>query len=157
MRILELVADADGSVIQRQAKVAGTRMRYDARMEYSGKVYMVEFDGDSHFRDANVIYRDNLKDAAMAQAGISVVRIPYFVQLDNDTFYALFGFDCPFSIRTDFPHGFITTKMLPASFCGLGVSRFKNVLKQLPEQVVQQIDKSLDEKVKGGLPVEFVR
>jgi len=31
---------------------------------------MVGIDGDSHFRDANVIYRDSLKDAAMQQAGL---------------------------------------------------------------------------------------
>jgi hypothetical protein len=46
-----------------------------------------------------------------------------------------------------FPHGFITTKLFPASFCELGIERFKSDLYALPAQVRGTVIKSLRERV----------
>jgi hypothetical protein len=149
--ILEEWAGADN--VFTQVKLDGTRMRYDYVVERNGRKIAVEFDGDSHFRDANVIQRDRAKDLAWNGLGHKVVRIPYFVQLNTSTFLSLFGEQ--FEIDTDFPQGFVTTKILPASFCPLGYRRAQEVIKLLDVSVQEEIDRSLADKAKK-LPREFV-
>lgn len=153
-RILVLLSGAR-EVLQ-QPQVIGTRMRYDYRIMADGTPFFVEFDGDSHFRDANVVFRDRLKDMTSEKAGAKVVRIPYFVQLTTDTFKHFFGFAAPFTIETSFPHGFITSKMTPASFCMLGLDRYEKIITALPKNVSAAISSSLNKKIQSGMPKEFV-
>jgi len=131
--------------VTQQFPVIGTRMKYDAKVTIDGdKTFVVEFDGDSHFRDANVIYRDELKDKTMWSADVPVLRIPYFVQLDNETFEHFFILPFNHNIRTECKHGFTeTTKMLPASFCSLGLHRYNTIMGKLPESARQSVAKSL--------------
>lgn len=136
-----------------QVRLPGTRMSYDFEIVQNGKTVYVEFDGDQHYRDANVMYRDRLKDSSAAANGKGMVRIPYFVQLSRETFLHYFGEE--FDISTSFPHGFHTTKMLPASFCPLGISRYTSELSGLPPAVTESIEESLRAKAKL-LPPEFV-
>lgn len=100
--------------------VNSTRRRWDMGFLRDGKRTVVEFDGDSHYRDTIVIRSDNEKDAVASSEGTTVVRIPYWVQLSSTTFRHFFGFDA--DIEQDFQHGFITTKVFPASFCELGAT-----------------------------------
>ena len=58
-----------------------------------------------------------------------VVRVPYWVQLDRTTLGHYFGLSA--EIEQRFPHGFITTKLFPASYCELGVERFRRELEAL--------------------------
>lgn len=102
----------------------GRRFRPDYRSERHRLV--VEFDGDQHYRSAGHVLRDQERDGVLRAAGYSVVRIPYFVQLDAMTIGQLFG-----SLVTDqsafksFSHGFVAEKVvMPADFCELGVQRF---------------------------------
>lgn len=136
-----------------QPQVPGTRMRYDYEVIRNGKHMFVEFDGDSHFRDATVIFRDDTKDAIAKSLGKAVIRIPYFVQLDKESFKLFFGEG--FDICTSFPHGFIAHKMLPASFCRIGLARADAVVKSLPNSIYEAIFKSLAEKART-LPAPFV-
>lgn len=106
----------------------GRRFRPDYRSEHHQLV--VEFDGDQHYRSAGHVLRDQERDVVLRAAGYSVVRIPYFVQLDAATIGLLFG-----TLVTDqsafksFPHGFIAEKVvMPADFCELGVQRFSDDL-----------------------------
>lgn len=153
-RILVLLSGAR-EVLQ-QPQVIGTRMRYDYRIAHNNVTHYIEFDGDSHFRDANVVFRDRLKDVTSEKAGAKVVRIPYFVQLTTETFKHFFGFTAPFTIETSFPHGFITSKMTPASFCMLGLDRYEKIITALPKSVSAAISSSLEKKIQSGLPREFV-
>lgn len=151
-----MVILCNGKVLQ-QPKVEGTRMRYDAKVVLpSGETIIVDFDGDTHFRDANVIYRDSLKDAITKNLGIRVIRIPYFLQLDNCVFKHLFGIDFPYTLVTECKQGFTeSTKMLPASFCNIGNSRYLSILASLPNYVQDAIRDSLELKCKD-LPKEYV-
>ena len=136
-----------------QPPVPGTRMRFDFEIHTpSGNSY-VEFDGDSHYRDATVMYRDSLKQAFADSSGFRLVRVPYFVQLDSTVFEHYFLE--PFDISTSFPHGFHTTKVLPASFCGLGLKRFYAELEALPRGVREAVWASLEAKALS-LPSPFV-
>lgn len=91
----------------------------------------VEFDGYQHYTSSRQIFNDKRKDKLCAELGLTIVRIPYFVQLCPEVIRLLFGFDCEFEQK--YPHGFVSKKstmVFPADFCELGVLRFKDDLKR---------------------------
>lgn len=136
-----------------ELKVAGTKRRWDMGFERDGRRVVVEYDGDEHYRNTMKIKADREKDAAAKAEGLVVVRIPYWVQLDRVTFRYYFGFDA--DIEQDFQHGFITTKIFPASFCELGIARFERELADLPGVVRHAVISSLHERA-AEHGVEFV-
>src|SRR5262249_6490442 len=86
------------------------------------------------------IKADRAKDEAAARAGARLVRFPYWVQLDSQTlahFFALVA-----RVQRDFPHGFVTTRHYPASFCELGIGRFERELASLPASVRREVEES---------------
>ena len=105
---------------------------------------LVEYDGDDHYRDSMKIRADRERDQIAKAGGMRVARMPYWVQLDSVTVEHYFGF--PAEIEQTFPHGFITTKLFPASFCELGIERFRHDLASLPEQVRVAVIKSLRDR-----------
>ena len=126
--------------------VPNKKMRWDMAFKQGEKIAVVEFDGDSHYRDPTVIKRDRLKDEFAWGLGYNVIRIPYWVQLTSETAKFYFNFDC--EIKQDSHHGFIVSKWLPASFCDLGISRFHSELELLPPAVKKSVILSLEEKIK---------
>lgn len=124
--------------------VHGSRCRWDMSFnDKNGKV-VVEFDGDKHYSDSLRIRADHEKDKEAAAIGCRVVRIPYWVQLTTETLKYYLDIDC--QVIQDFPHGFITTKVFPASFSHLGFDRFLNELSKLPSTVKEDVLKSLTER-----------
>ena len=121
--------------------IAERRRRWD--MVYQGDLgqVAVEFDGDAHYRDSLKIKADLEKDELARLGGYKVVRVPYWVQLTSETLAHYFGLEA--DIIQDFPHGFITTKMFPASFCEMGVTRFERELDSLPTSVREAVISSL--------------
>lgn len=90
--------------------------------------FVIEFDGESHFRDPNVIQRDEIKDTYWNLKNIETIRIPYFLQINKSTINSFFSpyIDSKIEISTNFKHGFIDKKAhLPASFCPIGYAKFK--------------------------------
>lgn len=145
-------------LLYKQVKVPNTRYRWDFLIEdkYLNKKFIVEFDGDSHYRDQFVIYRDKQKDKIANKLGYFIIRIPYFIQLNSNTFEYYFKFNCPFPIETNFNHGFINKNTkLPESFCQLGMSRFINELFDLPDDIKMDIIISLNNWCKV-YPKEYV-
>lgn len=129
-----------------QLRVEGTRRRWDMWFASEEGKVVVEFDGDEHYRNTMKIKADREKDAIAVEQGLRVVRIPYWVQLDAVTSRHYFGIDA--DIRQDFPHGFIVTKVFPASYCEMGIERFGTELAGLPEAVRAAVVKSLRERAK---------
>ena len=121
--------------------IAERRRRWD--MVYQGDLgqVAVEFDGDAHYRDSLKIKADLEKDELARLGGYKVVRVPYWVQLTSETLAHYFGLEA--DIIQDFPHGFITTKMFPASFCEMGVTRFEREFDSLPTSVREAVISSL--------------
>jgi len=133
--------------------VAGTRQRWDMSYQRGGAIIVVEYDGDEHYRHSLKIKADRAKDEVAHTQGYRVVRFPYWVQLDSITLRYYFGLEA--EIEQSFPHGFITTRLFPASFCQLGVERFRTELAALPASVREAVVSSLRERVaEHGL--EFV-
>ena len=133
--------------------IAGRRQRWD--MVFAGALgkVAVEFDGDEHYRHTLKIKSDREKDEMARAGGYRVVRIPYWIQLTTETLKHYFGFDA--DITQDFPHGFITTKVFPASYCELGVARFSREMNELPETVTAAVKTSLRNRV-GENGLEYV-
>ncbi|MET4808241.1 hypothetical protein [Limibacillus sp. MBR-115] len=125
----------------RELLVPGTRRRWDMAYELGSKVTVVEFDGDAHYRDPLKMKVDNEKDVTARSLGYKVVRMPYWVQLTNQTLQHYFGLSA--EIYQDFPHGFIATKLFPASYCEMGIERFERELSSLPNSVKDAVMSSL--------------
>jgi hypothetical protein len=122
-------------------RVGDTRYRWDITCSLNGKKLHVEFDGDRHYTNSLAFRSDEVKDLYAKQHNEDVIRIPYFVQLNSETFKYYFGLNL--DLTTDFSHGFVTTKVFPASFCSLGLIRYNKELNNLPVSVVSQINESL--------------
>lgn len=128
----------------RELPVPGSRKRWDMAFRTANGIVVVEYDGDEHYRSALKIKADLAKDADAERLGFRVVRVPFWVQLDAVTVRHFFGLDA--EVRSAFPHGFVTTPHLPASFCELGVRRFERELNTLPEGVRAAVIRSLEDQ-----------
>jgi hypothetical protein len=128
-----------------QVALPESRRKWDMAFRQNGTIVLAEYDGDDHYRDSLKVKADRQKDQVARKNGMRVVRVPYWVQLDSLTLQIYFGLSA--DIRQGFPHGFITTKLFPASFCELGIARFKNELDVLPAQVRAAVVQSLRERV----------
>lgn len=130
-----------------QFKIEGYRYRYDFAFSRDETKYLVEFDGPEHYQNSIKIKTDWEKDFLAEDKGFKIVRIPYFIQFTNQMFMHWFGFDAEILEDGDFSHGFITTNILPASFCPLGEERFHEEIINLPKNVWNIICESLDAQV----------
>jgi hypothetical protein len=145
-----------------QIKLPGSRSRFDFGFLFDNQGYLVEFDGNyqgvGHYNNAQNCYKDDLKNALAELQGFKIIRVPYWLQLDNQTFEVLFNFESPCNIENNFPHGFITNSSLnPASFCELGMKRFNRELNLLPDAV--RFDVLVSLRVKSdrlGIPLKYV-
>ena len=136
-----------------QVALPGSRRRFDMAFRSGDTTVLVEYDGDEHYRDSLKIMADRQKDALAAANGMRVVRVPYWVQLNRVTARHWFGLEA--EIEQSFPHGFITTKLFPASFCELGVARFRRDLDSLPAAVREAVVDSLRQRV-AEYGIEYV-
>jgi len=145
-----------------QIKLKGSRSRYDFGFEYKNEKYLVEFDGNyqgvGHYNNAENVYKDYCKNKLAKKNGYKIIRFPFWLQLNNETFKILFSFDCNCLIDSNFPNGFITNKSLnPASFCTLGLERFLNEFNKLSEQLKLEVLVSLHVKShRLNIPIKYI-
>ena len=115
---------------------------------------IVEFDGYRHYSNPDNILVDEHKDDVYEGMGYKIIRIPYFIQMSTDIVKLLFNKNV--KIEQIYPHGFIDSKaMLPAFFCELGVTRFKNDLKKF-DIVREDIISSLTDKNENNKHINYV-
>ena len=102
------------------------------RPDYRNETYklIVEFDGYRHYNSYNTIKDDNKKDYIYSNMGYTVVRIPYFVQLDEYVIETLFGnYTKDYTRYNNYPHGFISElALLPVDFNEVGMAKYRNDL-----------------------------
>jgi len=55
------------------------------------KTFIVEYDGDEHYRNSLQIKRDIEKDEAARKLDYEVIRVPYWIQIDSKMLYHYFG------------------------------------------------------------------
>lgn len=134
-----------GFNLKTQFKIVGHTFRYDILLIDHN--ILIEFDGDQHFRDSLVIKRDDTKNILAHNASFTLIRIPYFIQLREDTKKYLFGELLDnILIEAQYKHGFIDSKIFPASYCELGRIRFEHILNdpKIPLNVLREINDSLE-------------
>jgi hypothetical protein len=129
-----------------QFQLPGSRYKWDAAYRIGRKLALVDYDGDDHYRNSLRAKYDALKDREAKAAGHKVIRIPYWVQLDDATLRYYFAL--PGHIDQCFPHGFITTQYFPASFCELGAERFRRELRKLPRSVREAVIASIKKRAR---------
>lgn len=114
---------------------------------YSPKLSIgVEFDGYRHYTDSMNQFRDRVKDCFLQSLDINVMRIPYFIQLSQETINSLLLFKGTFTKewQQEYPHGFIDPKaLLPANFNEMGVRQFIRDLNRVQLTVKREIINSL--------------
>ena len=115
---------------------------------------IVKFDGYRHYSNPDNILVDEQKDTVYEAMGYTIIRIPYFIQMSTDIIKLLFNKDL--NIKQIYPHGFIDSKaMLPAFFCELGITRFKNDLNKF-NIVKEDIVLSLKHKNEKNKHINYV-
>lgn len=136
--------------IGNEINVPDTRKRWDMGFNYNNNIYIVEFDGDQHFRDSLIIKSDDIKDEIAKSLNYITIRIPYFIQLTNETFKYYFNFiQKDINITQNYKHGFIDKKAkLPASFCELGKEKYNKIFESCPRNIQKEILSSLQLKAK---------
>jgi hypothetical protein len=135
--------------------IPNTRSRFDMAFKKGETIFIVEYDGDEHYRNSLKIKTDQEKDSWAVAQGFVVVRVPYWIQLTKETFEHYFGFATNYIITTNFNHGFIKTRILPASFCELGLNRWGNEMNMLPSEIKKEVLNSLIIKV-NEFGIEYV-
>jgi hypothetical protein len=150
--------------------MTGRRFRWDCMYLMGGKRFAVEYDGHRHYMEMDRQYKDDLKDSYASRNAVTVIRFPYWIQLDSITCQFFFKLDIkknPFFTHPKFPHGFITTKYFPIAFNESwvdqlehvrhegGRSRFESELKALPNEIVKEVLQSLRERQQGPIPVVY--
>jgi very-short-patch-repair endonuclease len=97
--------------VSTEVKVGDTRLRSDIQFTHNNVKYAVEFDEDSHYCNSDVIENDIRKNDILKSSGFNLVRIPYWLQLNDYVFDSCFGFSYPEPIPQTYPHGFIDKKL----------------------------------------------
>ena len=92
---------------------------------------IIEFDGDLHFTDSYTILNDMKKELTYTEMGYTIIRIPYWIQLDDMVLWEIFNsyldekWDFYEDIASNYPLGFIDKKAkLPADYSELGLTRY---------------------------------
>lgn len=146
----------------RKVPNSGINNRPDYRSD--DLMLIVEFDGNRHYQQVDLIQKDCLKDATYEVMGYKVVRIPYFVQLSRDSIKLFFDKDIP-EWEQVYDHGFIADNcVLGGDFCGVGGNRFWEFMGVLYDSehriIFYHIIESMVHKViegydKGVFPLNF--
>ena len=136
-----------------EIRVPNSRRRWDMAFELGSQTFIVEYDGDEHYRNSLKIKTDKAKDALAKSLGYKVIRVPYWIQMDSEMATHYFSINA--EIKEDYRHGFIDTKIFPGSFCEKGIKRFEDELNQIPSNVKTQVVKSIKDRV-GEHGIEYV-
>lgn len=136
--------------IDKEVLLEGSRLKFDFLVERNldKQKIAVEFNGYAHYTDPDVILRDFKKREYSKENHLLLIEIPYWVQINEETFKHYFQTNPLNFIKCDYLHGFIDKKAkLPSCFCSLGVQRFVKEFSLLPVNVKQEIQRSLKDQV----------
>lgn len=103
-----------------------------------------EYDGHYHYISNYAYFNDNEPDGNWLIEGYTeyMLRIPYWLQLDNRMCKFWFGLDVDYS--EGFQQGFVSDKViLPDVFSSMGEYRFLNELNSIPQDVAIEVFESL--------------
>ncbi len=122
-----------------------SKQKIDIAFELRGRKIAVEYDGNIHYINTKKCLRDIVKDQELRRLGFDVVRFPYYLELDDLTFFHFFKVDVHVENVHPQPisHGFNETEWLPIDFCPLGIRRFKDEFLTFPLSIQSDIIRTL--------------
>lgn len=116
-----------------QINLNGNKLRPDYRSE-SLKI-IIEVDGLPHYQFPDIILNDKKKDELYIQSGYKVIRIPYFIQLTNETVYKMFNVKVNIPLFNSKYHSLSPkSRNTPAYLCLLGIKRMAEDFIKYKEQ-----------------------
>lgn len=114
------------------------RMIVDYYMEIDSCQIAIEFDGPTHFTRTSTQIRDLDLEDYCTYNNIMLVRIPYFIQINDRTLYWLFGYDMVVKYDLEdkvtclYDHGFIDKGcVLPGDYNAHGVELYCEIYRSL--------------------------
>lgn len=124
-------------------------------IEYDGASY----NGINHYNDEETCSRDQRKDETYRCLGLKVVRIPMYVQLSPEMVKFYFGLNYTEEL---YPaarmHGFAHSNVcLPSGFCKSGLERFKREISELPNEVIDAVNLTLNQRIQEFIDEGFSR
>lgn len=138
----------------------GYKFRPDYKFDFNNKTFIVEFNGYQHFTDPKVMYKDYLKRIIFNTDNHILVEIPYFIQINKDTFEYFFKVKAVGNIPDNtFPHGFIHPKSKSlGEFSTRGKMIANEIISTFPINMVKDyIHKSLLIRSKyEDIPIEYL-
>ena len=76
-----------------QIELEGSKSHYDFGFIYNNEKYLVEFDGNyqgvGHYNNAENVYKDYCKNELAKNNDYKIIRFPFWLQLNNETFKIL--------------------------------------------------------------------
>lgn len=110
------------------------KIRPDYRSEHLKII--VEFDGLPHYQNPDVILKDDKNTAIYTSNGYKVIRIPYFIQLTNQTVKELFDVNANENLfNVNFPSlGGEGMRHNPSYLCPEGLKRMAREFHRFPDQ-----------------------
>lgn len=121
---------------------------------------IVEYDGINHYQNPDIILKD-IKHTKMYESdGLTVIRIPYFIQLTRTVVKELFSVDIEFELFDEnIPSFDVSNRCTPAYMCPLGIERAASEFIKFSSQYSTNIEylKSInDERLTYALHFENI-
>jgi hypothetical protein len=115
------------------------RNRPDYRSETLGLI--IEVDGLPHYTKPDIIKKDINTNKLYENFGYKVVRIPYFIQLSDNTVETLFGVRVEEELfDISIPSMGVKGKNTPAYLCTAGIKRMAKEFRAHPDQYKTNIE-----------------
>ena len=92
-QVLEVLFPQSTIVAQKRFKSEYQIFVVDYYFEAGGKKFVVEFDGPTHFTNTKTQFKDIELADYCNNSKIRLIKIPYFMQLDNHSIYTFFTED----------------------------------------------------------------
>lgn len=128
--------------IIRQYKIKVNNKIYKVDFFLSDVNTVIEFDGYRHFNCYKNQIRDEIINNYCDENKIRLIRIPYFIQLDEEMIKYFFN-DIKlinYTIFNRYPHGFIDNNALrPYDFNLFGYKIYNDILNSIPINIKEQI------------------
>lgn len=140
-------------IIINNKKIIGYKELCRPDYQIPNKKLIFEFDGPTHYTSPKRILKDIENDKFYNSIGFTVIRIPYFIQIDKDFYSNILNIDR--ESLYNFPNGFISDVIvLPAEYCYAGINKFLNDLERF-KYASNDIINSLADKC-NELQIELV-
>lgn len=127
----------------KQISINSFKFRPDYHFYFESKLYIIEFQGYQHYTTPEVQYRDDIKRKLCLKNNYIFIEIPYFIQLNNETFKIFFNRDTDYKFNF-YPHGFINKQSKSfGEFNKKGRRLAADILFKLPKHIRKEIYQSL--------------